>query len=367
MKIWLLAVLSIIVGVGGALASVWIEFETVPSQFAPHNQTIGRPVSVAGPRDGKHPPVATIIGGLEHDFKNGQRGSTMKHTFVIRNDGDEPLTLETGATSCKCTLSELEQGTLQHGETANIELEWHLITPGKFFHQTAEIVTNDPVHPLVILSVNGKVIDLIRLNPEDLVLSSVSANEGTTTTFQILGFTTDDLRVESYDFDDMASAAYFSLQFEPLAKDEFSEKDATCGLLATLTVKPGLPLGPIKQTIRLRTDVEEAGTVELPITGHLVSDISIVGPSYFKEKLNLLSFGALESSQGAKATLRLLIKGPHRHDVRLTLKSVDPEGVLLVQLGEIKPLGNGVVYTVPVTIEVAKDARPVDNMKVGNR
>ncbi len=109
MKIWVLAIGTVLVGIGAGLVSAWLEFVGVPSQFEPHNQAAGATASSSTQRKG---PKASVVDGTDFDFGVGQRNTKLNHTFHVRNAGDEPLTLEKGATSCKCTLSDLKQGKL---------------------------------------------------------------------------------------------------------------------------------------------------------------------------------------------------------------------------------------------------------------
>ncbi len=41
---------------------------------------------------------------------------TGKHEFVFKNTGEAPLVLQKGSTTCKCTLSQLEDCSIQPGE-----------------------------------------------------------------------------------------------------------------------------------------------------------------------------------------------------------------------------------------------------------
>jgi hypothetical protein len=70
----------------------------------------------------------------------------------------------------------------------------------------------------------------------------------------------------------------------------------------------------------------------------------------------------VDGEKGIETTLRILIKGPHRHDVQLKIKEVDPSDVLAVQLGESVPINNGLVYMHPLTVSVPKGSRPVARM-----
>ncbi len=359
-RVWVLAIVTLFVGVAAGLASVWLEFAGVRSQFEPHNQPAGAVLSADLQRKG---PKVFVVGGPDFGFGSGQRNGSMSHTFQLRNDGDGPLRLEKGATSCKCALSDLKNSELQPGETADVRLDWKLVTIGEQFRQTAEIHTNDPDHPTVVLAVHGTVIDVVRLDPPDLTLSNVAANEGTTRTVGAYGFKIEDLQIVKTEFSNPDTAPFFTLTWRLATAEELqNQKGATCGLLGTLTVKPGLPLGAINQTIQLTTNVAEADKLELSVSGSVISDISIVGPSQFSEQRNVLAFGTVQRDRGAKATLRILVKGPSRADVKLKVRKVDPQDVLAVELDEPHEINAGAVYMHPLNIAIPPGSRLVNRM-----
>jgi hypothetical protein len=350
----------IFVGLAAGASSAWLEFANVANQFDPHNQSAGATAAIESEKAG---PKVAVVDGTDFDFGVGQRQGAMNHTFVIRNDGDEPLKLQKGTTTCKCTMSDLKTGDVPPGGTAEVRLDWKLITLGEQFRQTAEIHTNDPRRPTVSLTVHGNVTDLVRLEPRDVVLSNVSADDGARATLHLYGFNIKDLQVLSHEFTNQHTASYYSLDWQPTAADELREKQgATIGLTGTLAVKPGLPLGPINQTIQLKTNVAEVDKLELEISGSVVSDISIVGPSQFVEKHSVLIFGIIERAQGAKATLRILVKGPYRKDVDLWVKEIDPADVLKATLGEWQEINAGAIRMRPLEIEVRPGSRLINRM-----
>ncbi len=358
MRIWLLAVVSVLVGVALGFGGTWIEFSRHPGKFERDSRS--RPGELDGDSGSGGTPVAVVVDGERYNFGSGQRDSKMKHTFIIKNEGNAPLTLEKGPTSCKCALSELEEDSVMPGKSGKVTLEWKMNTAGEDFQQSAEIYTNDPVYSHITLGVRGRVIDVLRLEPSNLVLSHVSADEGSSVPFRIYGHKIEEVKIVKYEFTNNETAEFFDLKFEELTVAELKdEADATCGLAAILTVKPGLPLGPINQTIQLETSVKEASNLELSIGGSSVSDISVVGPRCFDDEHNFIRFERVAAAEGAETRLRILVKGAHRHDVRLTVKEVDPDDVLAVALGEPKQINNGALYMYPLDVAVRKGSRQV--------
>jgi hypothetical protein len=361
-KVCLLALASIVAGGAAGLVCVWWEFSGVPEQFEPDNQPAG--TSTASVGTGALPqPRAVVVGGPEYDFGTGQRDGKLSHEFVIENRGQGPLTLSKGTTSCRCTVSDLAHDRVPPGASAKVKLEWKMNTTGRRFRQTAEIFTNDPKLPTIVLVVQGKLIDAVRLDPAEVVFSRITASDGGQAEFRVFGYKAPHLEVVKHEFTNQESAPYLELEFRPLDKAVVSaEPDAKCGLLGVLTAKPGLPMGTINQTIHLTTDVEGVGSLDLSVTGSVTSDISVLGPHTFDESHNVLRLGSVSASEGVTTQLRLLVKGPHRRDVRLAVKEVDPAEVLAATLGAATEINNGAVFLYPLTIAVRKDARPLERL-----
>lgn len=357
MRVWLFVVAVTGVGIATGIGTAYYEVAIVPRQFEPHNATLA-PLTEAEAQSGA--PRALIVGGKSFDFGSGQRYSHMKHTFTIRNAGTTPLVLKQGATSCKCTWTALEKGSLAPAESAEITLEWQLQTEAETFRQTAEIHTNDRQQPTVVLDVHGTVLDRVKVEPKDVVLSDLSASEENHVDLTIFGYDRPDLEVVEHTFTNQENASFFELEFEqadPASADRTPPPTAL--LRGALTIKSGLPLGPLNQTIRLKTNIPDLPELEVAIGGRVVSDISIVGPGKYQAQRSLLLLGAVESDRGAETTLRLLVKGPHRHDIQIKIAEVDPGDVLQAELGQGTPINDGAVYMFPLKVSVPAGARPV--------
>ena len=94
-----------------------------------------------------------------------------------------------------------------------------------------------------------------------------------------------------------------------------------------MTVKPGLPLGPVRQTIRLdlaMAGIAEISKIEIPVEGIVDADISIAGQGWNPD-LNVLKIGPIKSSQGIVRDMFLLVRGEHRRDLTVKAGRVSPE------------------------------------------
>src|SRR6476620_4482600 len=65
-----------------------------------------------------------VVDQAHYDFGSMQRGTSKSHEFVIRNVGNAPLKIRNGGTTCKCTLSKVEDESIPPGGSTMVKLEW---------------------------------------------------------------------------------------------------------------------------------------------------------------------------------------------------------------------------------------------------
>ncbi len=357
--------IGLMAGFGGTAMEVMRGSELFFSQQYADMQIQKEQAQEAIKKTGKAWPKAVVLGESDYDFGSMEKYSKLQHVFEVKNEGNAVLTISQGRTTCKCTVSDLKESGFKPGEVARITVEWKAQNAGSNpdFRQTVELVTNDPDNEIVELKVHGFVTETVRVLPEHLTVGNISSNTGTELQFRLFGFRSDNIEILETVFENEAVADRFELGFEPLPSEEVEkEKGASCGLLAKLTVKPGLPPGPINQTIRLRAQADKGATIHLPVEGQVEGDISIARSSEFIPSKGLLKLGALKKGESAKAALILFVKGPHRHETQFSVGSIEPEGYLHVDIGPPQELNGGKTLKYLVTVEVPAGLDPINRM-----
>jgi len=362
MKTTIGAVVCLILGawIGSTLARQEFAAESLPLQGAANTG------STSQGSDAPEGPRLTLLTPERYQFGFIDQNSTMNHTFKIRNDGDAPLTVEKIGTSCKCTSAGLDKDRLMPGETAEISLEWSGKGMAEFFEQFADFKTNDIRRPTLKLIVTGEIRATLRAEPSEAVFNRVSAQESARATVRILALGVEELKVISHDFEHAKSAPYYSLEFEPLDPAEFAPKsEYKSGLQMHVNLKPGLPLGQLAQTIQIITNRNPEEKFDIPVYGSVVSDISLIGAGVSAATMTV-DMGSFTSRQGAKATVYLVVKGPHRDQTELNVASVLPAAELTATLGEPNRK-NPQIVSYPLTLEVRPGATPVSRISAGSR
>jgi hypothetical protein len=299
------------------------------------------------PADGLQPTA--VVDKTEHNFGEMGQHEIGRHSFTIRNEGEFPLKLAKGETSCKCTLSDLAQDQIAPGGEGQIQLEWKTLLIQGEFRQTAEILTNDPKLPRINLVVVGKIRTPVRIVPKELVFTNLVASEGASAQVQVFATGADDFKLGAVTFQNPETAASFDVSSSQIAAKDLPP-DAASGWQVDVTVKPGLPYGRIQQTIRLETNLPGFKTVEIPVQAAVRSYFSILGPDWDADR-GVLKLGVIPSREGAARKLKLLIRGPKRKELRLLAPVSDPS-LIEVTVGEPVEISEGSLVQVPLTVRI---------------
>jgi hypothetical protein len=352
MKPWFYLALLIVLGTAAGMGTAVLRVCLVPWDPQSARPPRSPPVAPGAPR------AIVKVDRAEYDFGAMDVWLSGSHDFLLTNAGTANLELTKGGTSCHCALSELGQSIVPPGGSTKVTLEWKSKGQWGPYRQSATILTNDPEHPRIELTVSGRLTVGVDASPPEFVLGRISAGEPASAEVRIYCYLPEPLKITGHRWSDPSTAGMFELQFQPLSSTQVREEpDARSGFLARIVVKSGLPLGPIRQTISVTTNFKTHPVIEIPLQGVVVSDISIVGRGWNADT-GVLMLGAVGRS-GFEQTLNIFTRGPYRKEVRFTPGRVDPD-LLHVKLGPTSPLGDGTVYRTPLTIQIPRGSRPAN-------
>jgi len=305
-----------------------------------------------------------------HAFGTLGTGGSGSHEFVVRNAGDGPLTLRKGTTSCTCTVSDFEaieggsaDGTrvVPPGGETKIRVQWKGKPPGGPFRQQATILTDDPRRPEVVFTVEGTVVPTWKAVPDLLAVPRLSASSGERVTTDVFTYGTESPAVTEVALDDPKFAQSVSFATAALSAEEVAaETGATGGFRLTVDLKPGLPIGPLKRTVRVSFTMAEPLVAEIPLEGTVGGDLVMAGPGWDSSRQALL-LGTVSGKAGLRTRVFLTAKGPHRNSVRPTVREVVPEA-LQVTIGDGSPIGTGGAVRIPIDIVIPPGSRAVNHL-----
>ncbi len=101
------------------------------------------------------------------DFNFGVRrdNETVVHQFVIKNDGDAPLTITRVKASCGCTAVTSSASSIPSGETATVDARFTLRGRRGKQQKSIMVECNDPDMPRLRLWLKGEIVVEVALEP----------------------------------------------------------------------------------------------------------------------------------------------------------------------------------------------------------
>ena len=275
----------------------------------------------------KGPRAKAVIDNAVHQLGNIETHTSHSHTFVIRNEGDAPLTLKNNGTTCQCTLSDLEEVTVEPGGQHEITLTWKPEHPTEKFSKGANIGTNDPDQRLIALRGEAKVSGVLDAKPSgawtvgSLFKSKPSHFEGTVYSrvkenIEIVEMTADSSKVE--------------LDSEPITDKKVLESlDAKCAHKVLVKVLPGLPVGDFVSYINVKVNAGGEMDMKFEVRGRRSGPYLIQGPSNWVASHNLIDFKRFPAAEGktVKLTMYLEKNDDAKEPLKVIEQTADPEFV----------------------------------------
>jgi hypothetical protein len=356
MKTTFALIIAVLVGVAVGFAVGKMRHASSPAEAPPKVEAEAQKEKSAS--DGGAKPRVEVD-QLDYDFGTLDMEGKGQREFTVTNRGNAILELTRGATSCRCTISELERTELPPGESTKIVLRWRPDDNPGPYEQSASFLTNDPERPSFSIVIRGKITTTLRVQPPTLTFSRISGRETSKGTFAVLNYFDRPLTLSDAHFEEGSIQSFFDSSIAPLSEGDIKRyPEAKNGYLVTVFVKPGLPQGPFKQTITLSTDNPDRKALTIPIEGSVGTEISVVGPDWDSEH-DVLQLGVVKSDQGAEQKLLLVVRGPYRKETKFKIKDNVP-APLTATLGEPVEIGDGQVLQTPLTIRIPQGSLQVD-------
>jgi thiol-disulfide isomerase/thioredoxin len=122
--------------------------------------------AAATPPTGPAPKITA--GEPVFDFGETWSDAKVKHTFMVRNEGDAPLTIIKVKPGCGCTIAQDYDKNIEPGQTGRIPIELNTkATRDTKKSVKINVETNDPVNPTYELTITGKVKQRFKIDPPE--------------------------------------------------------------------------------------------------------------------------------------------------------------------------------------------------------
>jgi hypothetical protein len=220
-----------------------------------------------------------------------------------------------------------------------------------------------------VLKIFGSVIQNVRVVPDAVHFGSTSGHQSRTRHVDVLNYQNEAMEVVGHELLHPATAPHVDVRIRSLLPEELPQVPRPkSGCRVEVTLKPGLPLGPIVQTIRVTTNLDDVPTLDIPIQGKIVSDFRVVGnPAFFDSRRQLVTVPNASRGWSTSETqqMSILVSGPSRSNARLSVARVDPPSLQVSIASEEDKISvnNGRVFQYPMTITVAPNSVPEEFLR----
>jgi hypothetical protein len=92
----------------------------------------------------------------QYEFEDLVQGTPATASFVLTNDGNEPLIIASATASCGCTNLSYSKEPVLPGKSVTISATYNAAAPGNFI-KSVTVTTNSDPQP-VVLQIKGKVV-----------------------------------------------------------------------------------------------------------------------------------------------------------------------------------------------------------------
>ncbi len=324
----------------------------------------------------KDRPKVDLIDEPNHDFGLMAPDTEGEHLFRIKNVGSGDLRLRLGASTCKCTLGDLDKELLAPGEETEIKLTWTVKAGLTAFSQSAEVLTNDPDSVVIRLAITGKVAKEIDLVPESWTFGEVATGEPIEVTGKVYSFLDTDIELTDLMFtkEEMNDLSEFEVEpFQPSEANDGIRGIARQGFVVTARIQPGLRQGAVSQNLRMTLNrLDDSGNiipsedgqfefVSAPTKGAIVGPLGMILTSRLSGQEGggyVYDFGKLKKGDSLIGKAFVVLKGSERERTQLKIGEIIPEGTVIARLGE--PKGQGSMKLYPLEIELVPGKDPVE-------
>jgi hypothetical protein len=261
--------------------------------------------------DANGPAPKWVVKEPIHDFGTMDAYTEGQHDFVVRNEGDAPLSLENHSTTCKCTLARtlarIDTPLIPPGGEGRVRLEWRTVGKQQYYGHGATLLTNDPKRKHLQLQIKGIVRSFVAAEPESLTFASVSPGEtvtGETVVFSQSwnAFTVGELQ---------SSIAGLTWELEPADAAVLKAFEATAAYLLRVTVPPDLPSGSFSGSLDFQVTPSgdaAAHAYKIPIQGKVLRRLSLYGPEI--DENGVIDLGVVRQGTPLKKRLMMKIRDP---------------------------------------------------------
>ncbi len=237
------------------------------------------------------------------DFNFGQifKGQKIEHIYEFENRGKDILNIGKVKTSCGCTAAILTNNTILPGNTGEIRATFNSGSFSGNVTKSISVISNDPERPSYKLTISGKIIEDVIINPKNINFGSVYIGEKINKTISIKSQTMPDFKIKKI----RPSKQFINASIVEEKNGEYIIK---------VVLKDNQKIGRFSGGIYLLTNSQMQKKVNIPFFGEIVGDVT----TYPKR----IYYGT--TTKGKELTQKLFVK-IKEHNIKILNTKLSPD------------------------------------------
>jgi len=199
-------------------------------------------------------PPRIVFAGTQYDFGRVEQGTVVRRAFPFVNEGEQEATIGQMRTACDCVATTGGERPVPPGASGSIEVEFATRNVFGPQRRTVTVYVNDPDKPVTLLELKGEVVLDVATEPDRLYVGRVRPGE----TFwrEVAVLAAGSVRILSVEGD----GTRIVTRAEPL-------DDGQNGRRIQVSIRPDATLGPVADTIVIRTTSTRRAVIRVPVVG----------------------------------------------------------------------------------------------------
>ena len=274
-----------------------------------------------------------------HDFGTTWAGPMLEHTFVIKNEGPEPLEILKVRPTCGCTIAGVYPQVIKPGESGEFPFKLNSSKLRGKYEKPITVYSNDPVTPQFKLKLRGECNRRVDIMPTGANFGKLTGKEPQQRVLQVTNNTDTPLTL-ALDPEKTENVTWKLVETTPGKKFELIS-----------VVEPPFEPGSLNVSTTLTTNIEAQKEIEIRARARIPPRLE-VSPKLMTLNLNKLP----NTSKAFKRPLQFKNYGDT--PVKVLSASINDPSIKV----EVKPRAEGQAYTVFLEIPAEYKATTEDRI-----
>lgn len=211
-----------------------------------------------------------------HDFGTIETGEKVTVKFVVINAGDAELVIKDVEASCGCTTTVISSRNIAPGGVGEVEAVFSSVGHAGKVSKAVTIVSNDPVEPRKVLTIEGTVTSKaggeLLITPHSLNTGNMAPKASVAYTYELRNGGTSDLTIQQFAATEGVTVEFvvpFVVNPDETREVKFILKPNQVAPM-NVTISPKMPEGRFQEMITVWSDSVQRPVQRLVIRGTVV-------------------------------------------------------------------------------------------------